>query len=60
MTLDINEVDGRILMLTQQRSEALDRCVLLAGRLNVLENRLKALEAQLAKLNVPTDPPPSG
>ena len=46
MTIDLAEVDGRIIMLTQQRDGALTQCVLMAGKIAMLENRVRELESK--------------
>lgn len=46
------EIDARLTMLTEQRNSALNHAVLLAGQIAVLQ-------AELAALKVPKNPPPT-
>lgn len=38
------EIDGRIMMLQQQRDEAMNRCVVMAGQLHLLQKKLEEKE----------------
>lgn len=46
---DSAEVNGRLLMLVDQRNSALNENVMLAGKLGAAQKRIKELEADLEK-----------
>ena len=39
--MDTVEIDGRLMMLQQQRDEAMNRCVILAGQIAILQKQLQ-------------------
>lgn len=43
------EVDARLMMLANQRDEAMNRCVILAGQLAVLQKELEQLKEKEEK-----------
>lgn len=43
------EIDGRLMMLQQQRDEAMNRCVILAGQLAVIQKELAGLKEKEEK-----------
>ena len=51
--VNVKEIDARIMMLQQQRDEALNRAVLLAGRLAVVESELEELKKAEKDSGVP-------
>ena len=46
MDINISEIDGRILMLIQQRDEAMNKIVHLAGLLSKLQKEVNDLKEQ--------------
>ena len=47
--MDPKEIDGRLMALQGQRDEAMNRIVVLSGKMILLNARVKELEEQLGK-----------
>jgi hypothetical protein len=50
MEIKVEEIDGRINALARQRNEALDKCVVLEGRLMVLQSENAVLKETIQAL----------
>lgn len=48
MEINVTEIDGRLIMLTNQRDSAQNQCVMLAGELAKVRKELEDLKKQQA------------
>ena len=58
MSVDVRDVDGRLLELVRQRNEALDRCAVLCGIIATLQEQVAVLQPNVkeakSRLEAPT------